>query len=825
MSTGGPTYESRRNGEIRLVIVDSPDLAAPLVGALDVADIGAWMWVAGEGALYFSPGVLRLLDLPLHPTSDLLVRFLGCIHGEDQPAVRRLLAGEMAAGPFTLRYRFIPPNAPLRWIEDHGRIERAVSGELVRQGGALRDVTREIGHDHERAETNARLEALVNAMPFAVWGYSGSTTHELRVTHQNAESMARRGNLLGRGLNEVARELGTVWRAEMAHVLRGEVVRVRTADEVEDRVLDKIIAPVTVDGVVTGAVGVSIDVTDEQRAHAFESVLIDISKEFASRSADALGPALSRALEQIGRFFKAHSASVSEITDDQRVIVQHLWRASELPAGSPAVSEYDGRRIHRFLERYATNEPVVVRSLNDLPPDGPERAFLIESGVHSFAAVPARHSDGALVVLAVAARPGDEVAWTSDTTSLLRLAATLLSGVLARLRAEADQRAIDRRLQDARRLESLGVLAGGIAHDFNNLLTAILGNATLLRVEHGDSPELAGPLDEIEAASRRAAELCRQMLAFAGRGRFALQVLDVNALLRELESMTRVSLPENVAFQLALTEPLPAVLADHVQLRQLLMSLLVNAAEAIGDKPGTITVRTDQEVCTARDLSATNLHGPVAGGNYVRLSVADNGPGIAPEVVERIFEPFFTTKFAGRGLGLAAVGGIVRAHKGALRVRSQVGEGTTFELLLPAELRETASPTHEVGASSVAATWRATGTVLVVDDEAGVRKLVRAVLERAGLTVILAEDGQSAIDIFRRRAADIRLVLLDVAMPGLNGRDVLVAMRAIKPDVRAIVMTGYTTTDLTQSLSHVFLPKPFTPSTLKAAVQQALAEN
>jgi len=561
---------SRVNDDLRLVIVESPDLAAPLVDALDVADIGAWMWVQAENALYFSPRMLELLDLDRDGDRPLLSRFLSAIHPDDREPVRWLIDRELPEGRFELRHRCARRDGTFRWIGNRGRVERARDGSLVRQGGVMRDVTRHVLQEQERA------------------------------------------------------------RAEQA-------------------------------------------------------------------------------------------------------------------------------------------------------------------------------------------------------------------------------------MQQAQKLESLGVLAGGIAHDFNNLLTAILGNATLLRAEFPEEALLQAPLEQIELASRRAADLCRQMLAYAGKGRFALQAIDLNDVVRASHALIRVSVPNKAVLDLELADALPAVLGDQAQLRHLLMNLVINAGEALREGEGTITIATGYRAVTSRELAAIVFNTELQEGRYVSLRVGDTGTGMPPDMISRIFDPFFTTKFTGRGLGLPAVLGIVRAHDGAMRVDSTPGVGSTFELLLRAategtetnattegtetnatettEATETnatettegtetnATETTEVTEMPDEATlarWRTTGTALVVDDERGVRDLLRSILQRVGFQVVVAENGRDGVEKLRAIAGTVRLALIDLTMPGLNGLEALAEMRRIKPDLRAVLMSGYASSAVADADSHGFLQKPLTPYTVREAVWKAL---
>jgi signal transduction histidine kinase/CheY-like chemotaxis protein/PAS domain-containing protein len=820
-----PADGGSRLEDLRLVIVDSPDVAAALIGSLDIADVGTWMWVEAEHALYVSPRVLDILGLTAGPQVDLIGQFRQGVHPGDKPAVFRLLGRQAPAGPFELRYRFTPPQGPLRWIEDRGRVERRDNGQLIRQGGAMREVTREVGREHERREADARLEALINAMPFAVWGRSGPA---LAVTHQNAVAMEQWGDLRGSALDDAPPDVRGVWQAQTAEVMTGQIVRTRHAQFLggEKRIIEEIVAPVVVQDRVTGVVGVGLDVTEEERIRTFEGLLAEIASDCASRAADRLDAALTDALAKLGRFFGARLCVLCEVSPDRQVRLLHWWIDPITGRDRPRAMQFDCNPVRTLIDRLAANKPVVVRSLDELPGGSREREWLMAHQVQSAVIVPAQHVDAPLTVLGFAGGPDERIDWPVDTPALARLASALLSSVLARIRVEADQRAIERRIQEAQRLESLGVLAGGIAHDFNNLLTAILGHTSLLRLEKGVSDVARASLDEIEDAATRAAELCRQMLGYAGRGRFALQLLDLNELIRGTRELLSVTIPKRARLDFVLAPELPAVLADEPQIRQLLANLLINAAEALPDGAGTVTIRTGCGWRTANELSRTAFSPQLSDGDYVSVSVTDTGAGMTPETLARIFDPFFSTKFTGRGLGLAAVIGITRAHKGALRVETRKGSGSTFELLLPAQQRPAVTlPTAgAAGAPSDLAHWRSSGTVLVVDDQLGVRNLTRSVLERAGLTVILADSGQQGVDVFRELTGEIRLVMIDLTMPGLDGRETLAAMRRINAGVSAILMSGYSPEDLVRSRDYLFLQKPFTPDALRAKVRQALHE-
>ncbi len=397
--------------------------------------------------------------------------------------------------------------------------------------------------------------------------------------------------------------------------------------------------------------------------------------------------------------------------------------------------------------------------------------------------------------------------------------------ITERKHAEQERAALDRKLQQTQKLESLGVLAGGIAHDFNNLLTGILGNANLARIESPPGSAAVPYLDQIEQICLRAADLCRQMLAYAGKGRFVIEQLDLNRLVSDMTHLLQVSISKTVVLKFALAAGLPPVRADASQLRQVVMNLVINASEAFAERSGVIglatgVVRVDREY-VRNSLLDPDLHD----GDYVFLEVSDNGPGMTEEVKAKIFDPFFTTKFTGRGLGLAAVQGIVRGHRGALKVYSEPGRGTTFKVLLPCAegVVEAAARLPEGSLEG----WRGEGTVLIADDEETVRAIAARMLETLGFRVVLAADGQEAVDLFRADPSAFRLVLLDLTMPRLGGEDVFRELRQVRPDVRVLLMSGYTEQEVTTRFAGKglagFVQKPFQLPTLLAKVRQALA--
>ncbi len=418
-------------------------------------------------------------------------------------------------------------------------------------------------------------------------------------------------------------------------------------------------------------------------------------------------------------------------------------------------------------------------------------------------------------------RPGDgrEERWLELKSS--PITAGLFAGgriehyydITPRKRGEAERLDLERRMQHRQKLESLGLMAGGMAHDFNNALMVIQGNAELALQDTLEDAASYDSIREIQYGAQRAAGLAGQLLAYSGRGRVVSKPVSLSDLLIEIEPMLRISASREVRFELNLPRNLPTMHGDPTQLRQIAMNLVANAAEAIGDTDGSLSIRTGL------------VDGEEQADQHVFLEVADTGCGMDTEVVQRIFDPFFTTKFTGRGLGMAAVMGIVRDHHGTIDIQSKPGVGTTIRILFPTANGDV----DEAGtAQSLETENERRGTphcVLLVDDEDDVRAITQSMLECFGLEVLTATDGIEAIEIFRERAHDIDLVLLDLTMPRLGGEETYRELRAIRPDVSIILTSGYSEQDLGERFADRpgtnFVQKPYCFATLKAVLDRS----
>lgn len=371
---------------------------------------------------------------------------------------------------------------------------------------------------------------------------------------------------------------------------------------------------------------------------------------------------------------------------------------------------------------------------------------------------------------------------------------------------DRERRRLEEKMLQAQKLESLGVLAGGIAHDFNNLLSSILGHSELALMDLSPTSPVRADIEMIEKTSIRAADLCKQMLAYSGQGRFVVKRFNLSELIEEMVHLLEVSISKNVTLDFNYAPNLPAIEGDVNQIRQVIMNLITNASEAIGSVSGRITLATGGMVVDASFLQDSPFNDEIEEGYFVFCEVSDTGHGMDANTKLKIFDPFFSTKFTGRGLGLAAVLGIMRSHNGAILVDSKPGQGTTFKLLFPSSKQ----PAEKVEDEDKSPAYKGQGTVLLVDDDESVLAVTRTLLERLGFSVTVAVDGQDCLEVFDRLAGDIVLVLLDLTMPRLDGEATLHELRRRQPDIRVLMTSGYSEQDrfADQDLAG-FIQKPY----------------
>ncbi len=389
-------------------------------------------------------------------------------------------------------------------------------------------------------------------------------------------------------------------------------------------------------------------------------------------------------------------------------------------------------------------------------------------------------------------------------------------------RAEEARRQLEQKMLRAQKLESLEVLAGGIAHDFNNLLVGVLGNASLALLDLDMASPAYGPVVDIERAAQRAADLTRQMLAYSGRGQFIVEPVDLSELVAEMGALLRTVISRHAILEFDLDPSLPLIEADATQVRQVIMNLITNASDALGETRGTIRLGTGRQQLGADSAEPGYAGDALPAGEYVFVEVHDTGEGMTDETLTRIFEPFFTTRFTGRGLGLAATLGIVRGHRGGIRILSAEGAGSTFRILLP--VADVTRPA--VAASAMPVTGAGLGSVLVIDDDETVRVVAKRLLERRGFTVVVATDGEDGVAKFRASPATFALVLLDLTMPRMGGAATMAELCRIDRGVRVLLTSGYREREVTAQFVGMepagFVQKPFRAEELYTAVTHAI---
>jgi PAS domain S-box-containing protein len=390
-----------------------------------------------------------------------------------------------------------------------------------------------------------------------------------------------------------------------------------------------------------------------------------------------------------------------------------------------------------------------------------------------------------------------------------------------RKKVEEEKFTMEQQFQQTQKLESLGVLSGGIAHDFNNILAIIMGNCSLAKLHEENAGKY---IPEIEKASQRAAELCRQMMAYAGKAQFAKSNLNIRSIVAEMVDMLKKTIPQNVEIRVESSTDIPFIQGDSSQLNQVIMNLIINASEAIGKEPGEINVSLTELTMNEDRLEMDYNGKAISPGCYVCLEVTDNGCGMDEKTKWRIFEPFYTTKFTGRGLGMSAVLGIIMSHKGALQLYSQLGHGTTFKVYLPAQKNVSDEDVNVQQKTQIP--WRGSGTILLVEDEAQIRDIAKTMLESFGFTVVVAVNGKDALDIYQKYASEITLVLTDMGMPIMDGYALFPALKRLNPRLPIVISSGFGDVDVISRIGHAkiagLISKPYTLDRLREVLKSVL---
>lgn len=568
-------------------------------------------------------------------------------------------------------------------------------------------------------------------------------------------------------------------------------------------------------GEVIGLCGIARDITALKRSEMVERVMASILH--AAASAHDLRALISRIHDLLDGLIDTTNFFVA-LYDDATGCYFFPYYADEFDQ----LERYEPEPLPKSLTDYVrrTGKPLYLDEDGFRDLEGTGEVGLIGTDSKQWLGVPLTTDAGVIGVIVVQSY-NDPGLYTLKDLELLDYAAKTISIAVERKRAEDERRQLGARVLRSQKMESLGVLAGGIAHEFNNRLQSILGSAGLAgQMLPAESP-IHQQIKAIEKAADGAAELTRQMLAYAGKGRFIVEDVDLSSQVDDVARYLPATVAEDVEVRYDLSRDLPPITADAAEIRQMVNNLVINAVEALDGMPGHVTIRTAVDRVSLSFLRSTIMGENLPPGEYVILEVVDTGSGMDADTVARIFDPFFSTKFTGRGLGLAAVIGIVRENRGAIRVDSEVGMGTSVRVLLPTQGE---SPNEQQGRSSPGLGTDGPLKVLVVDDDEAIRSLTVEMLEQVGIEAISAVDGVEALDRLRGAPDAIDIVLLDMTMPRMSGEETYLELKGIRPDLTVIVASGFSEQDTIRKFGDSppagFLQKPYRLKDLVATLEK-----
>ncbi len=760
-----------------------------LTTAQRLAGVGSWSWNIQTNEVFWSQEMFRVQGYDpatVKPSFELVLAL--AVDDEARAffwdTVQRALGGTDA---FDFEKPMRRADGAIRLLHTRGEVERDASGAPVRMTGTAEDVTerrhvetslRQAEKELYRAQRMARIGSFVRSASTGQLWWSPMTRAILEVPDNQEPSLELALSRFPQGdaarylaMTARAVETGEPYELEAETVMpSGRQVIVRISGEV--------------DRDATG------------RAVTVHGLLADITHQREQERA------LRESEERFRTLWEASPVGI-RMTDANGVSLYANPRLLEMFDCS-----FDDFRTDRWRER--------------IHPD--DRQRVAAEGRDSILNVRDKRVEYRIV------RRDGRVTYMRATIAVIRRHDGVFAGHVGALEdlteeteARLEKERLERQMHQAQKLESLGVLAGGIAHDFNNLLVGVLTNASMALMDLTPESPAYDTVRDIERAAQRAADLTRQLLAYSGKGRFIIEPLSLSELAVEMTQLLRTVVSKRASLQLDLQHDLPLVRGDATQLRQVVMNLITNASDSLGEKNGEILLRTYMTEVTSSALGMGMFGGPLRPGSYIVLEVADTGSGMDDDTLQRIFDPFYTTKFTGRGLGLAATIGIVRGHDGAIAVTSTVGKGTSFSLYFPVG----GGVRREVPASTAPALV-GYGSILVVDDDDGVRAVARSLLQRQGFNVVLAVNGKEAVELFAQHRDEVRVILLDLTMPVMSGDEALQRLRAHDPTVRIILMSGYSDVDVEGTFAGAglsgFLQKPFRAEDVYRALAAALAD-
>lgn len=776
---------------------------------------GSWEWELGDERASWSEELRRIADLKPDEPIPTFEEFVEHIHPEDRDGYLDALGRGLKDGSgYRYRHRMLLDGGVEKVIETNAQVETDDSGAPVRVFGATQDVT-----DWHRAATSLRLQAdLLDQVEVAVM--ASDVDRKLTQWNRGAEQLLGipRTEALDRTIGEVLKfpsESGEQRTEMVLRLARGEKWEGElTLYNAEGQTFPAFAtnAPVhDVDGKVVGYSGVIMDLSEMKRAHAElqrradeQATIAALSR--AAMSSDGVDALMEQAAQAVTQILGVELAEVFELKADGQSL---LLRASLGREGAPIGEESSLLDDTQATHTLAVSEPVIVddysREERFTPAEWQAKAkngatVVIEGGDHAY---------GVLGAYTAQDRP-----FSADSIQFLQAVAHVLAAAVARQRAQR----LESQLHQSQRLEAVGQLAGGVAHDFNNLLVVILNYAEFVLAQVEDE-QLRQDVSEIKTAAERAASLTHQLLVFSRREVVVPEAVDLNEVVVETEGLLRHTLHEHIELIHSFTSGLWTVRLGSGQAEQILVNLLANARDAMPEG-GTVDIKTE-------NLELSAGHGKqeaLPGGRYVRLTVADTGIGMGDEVAAQVFDPFFTTRkeAGGTGLGLATVYGIVKEAGGHIEIYTEPGHGTAFKVYLPALIDEV-----EADASESRHTEEAAGqTILLAEDEESVRKLAKRILTESGYKVLVAVDGQGALELAAEHDGEIDLLLTDVVMPRISGPQLAAKLRELRPQVRTLFMSGYTGEVISRhgALEEgvALIEKPFDAKGLLHAISNAL---
>jgi PAS domain S-box-containing protein len=556
-----------------------------------------------------------------------------------------------------------------------------------------------------------------------------------------------------------------------------------------------------------------------KRRNELSHLIGDIATWFVGIQSSGFEKRVQEAIKGVGQFLGANEGLLLLYDRNQnRFHTRVEWTGEHAPASWRALRSISGAQRPWWSMQMKKNQVVAITDLRDIPPEGEnEKRMMEQLGVQAFVDIPLFSGEGLSAVLSLFSVE-NEPRWKDEELAMLRFMGAILLGALERNRREAENELLQEQMRQSQKMDAVGKLAGGVAHDFNNMLGAILGSAEVL--EEHVSERGKSFLSIIQRAANQAAGLTEQLLAFSRKGGADQQIVDLHTTIGDVVTLLDRSLDKRVHVVTRLEATTSKVLGDASQLQSILLNLGINAGQAM-PLGGNLIFQTSDKKVTTEDYRFCPFD--IKPGRYICIEVIDFGEGIPSELLSKIFDPFFTTKPQGQGtgLGLSMAYGAVRDHRGAILVESTVGLGSTFSVLLPLTDQVASDPQQQaelVGGQ---------GLVMVVDDEEMVRVSMEAMLQRLGFEVVQSAGGQEALNLYDEMGEKIALVVLDMMMPEMTGREVFDQLRRRNPDVRCILASGFSQeedlSDMLENGLRGHLRKPFPLRDLSAVVSQALA--